>query len=212
MQVIIDGIIQLKSPYHVPKPASFQVVPQTPNFDKQAEETIKYEGLPPLRPKRIVRGTDDGNVDEEGTVIFTNVSEVWGRVAVGRNDINLERILNAQSDGQSGIVVVHNGQIICQGLQSLHSCAHYMPSQIADAQDTTKPHPIIVDLEGGSIAPGLVSSGSALGLHDIATEESTSDGFVFDSLTGVRSPSIVGGDEAAIRALDGLKFNKRDQL
>lgn len=69
----------------------------------------------------------------------------------------------------------------------------------------------IVDLEGGSLAPGLTTFGSPLGLVEIQMEKSTNDGVVIDPLMG-KVPSIVGGDEAVIRAVDGLQFEGRNTL
>ena len=59
--------------------------------------------------------------------------------------------------------------------------------------------------------PGLLSCGSELGLTHISGEKSTRDGKVFDGLTD-KVPSILGGDEAVIRAVDGLLFSTRDAL
>lgn len=59
--------------------------------------------------------------------------------------------------------------------------------------------------------PGLVSYGSPLGLVHIAGEESTQDGEVFDSLMD-KLPTILGGNTAVIRAVDGLQFATRDAL
>lgn len=68
-----------------------------------------------------------------------------------------------------------------------------------------------IDLKGGSIAPGLLSYGSPLGLEDIQGEPSTWDGAIYDPLGG-KVPSIVGGDDSVIRAVDGLQFATRDAL
>jgi len=69
----------------------------------------------------------------------------------------------------------------------------------------------IVDLEGGSIAPGLLSYGAHLGLEEISEEASTGDGVspapLVDSV-----PSLVGGDKYLPRAIDGLTFETRDAL
>ena len=69
----------------------------------------------------------------------------------------------------------------------------------------------IVDLEGGSIAQGLLSYGAPLGLEEITAEASTNDGVapapLIDSV-----PSLVGGDKYLARAIDGLKFETRDAL
>ena len=41
IQVIIDGIPQLPARFVVEKPHSFQVVPKVPNFDKEADQTVR---------------------------------------------------------------------------------------------------------------------------------------------------------------------------
>ena len=63
-----------------------------------------------------------------------------------------------------------------------------------------------VDLEGGSLAPGLTSYGSSLGLEEIIIEPSTNDGDVFDPLADENLPSVLGKDTAIIRAVDDLQF------
>jgi hypothetical protein len=70
----------------------------------------------------------------------------------------------------------------------------------------------VIDLEAGSISPGLVSFGSPLGLEHIQAEQSTTDGPVFDPLSRNGVPDILGGDGAIIRAADGLLFQTRDAL
>lgn len=70
----------------------------------------------------------------------------------------------------------------------------------------------VIDLEGGSISPGLVSFGSPLGLEYIAAEDSTNDSPIHDRLTEKGVPDMIGGDGAMIRAADGLLFQTRDAL
>ena len=70
----------------------------------------------------------------------------------------------------------------------------------------------LVDLEGGSLVPGLTSYGSQLGLEEILFESSTNDGVVFDPLVDGNLPSVLGKDTAIIRAVDGLQFNGRNTL
>lgn len=62
-----------------------------PNFDREAEEAVKYEGLPPLEPH------------QKDAVIFLNVSRVFGFS---------ERLV---SEGHS--VLVQSGVIKCIGLE-----------------------------------------------------------------------------------------------
>ena len=70
----------------------------------------------------------------------------------------------------------------------------------------------VVDLKGGSLAPGLTSYGSPLGLVEIRLEPSTNDVTVLDPLVDGNLPSILGKDAAIIRAVDGLQFQGRNTL
>ena len=94
-QVFIDGIAQLTSPYIVKKPESFQKVPITPNFDKEAEETLKHEGLPPLETQDSL---------SESTIVFTNVRSVLTR--------ELNRLSLSVQDAEDYSVFVRNGEIL----------------------------------------------------------------------------------------------------
>ncbi|KAJ7691755.1 hypothetical protein B0H17DRAFT_1062568 [Mycena rosella] len=58
--------------------------------------------------------------------------------------------------------------------------------------------------------PALVSAGSLMGLQEIAMEESTTDGGVFDPLS-MEFPTILG-EHILMRAVDGLQFGTRDAL
>ncbi len=63
----------------------------------------------------------------------------------------------------------------------------------------------------GLSRPGLTTVGSPLGLADIDFEDSTKDGLVIDPFLS-EIPSLVGGGEAIIRAVDGLQFASPDML
>lgn len=185
-QVFIDGIPQLQNPHVVHKPTSFQHSPKVPNFDKQAQDAVAYEGLPPLAPKK-------GTLD---ITVFTNVKSVYQR------DLGtIKQTFTAQDESGLGVVVTRNGSIICSGAQA--TCL--APSIIGSDDYAT------LDLEGGSLSPGLVSFGSPLGLQHIDQERSTNDGIVFDPLKKP-VPKILGGDSAIPRAVDGLQFESRDAL
>ncbi|OBZ68134.1 hypothetical protein A0H81_11870 [Grifola frondosa] len=181
-QVFIDGIPQLEHPYIVPKPAAFQVKPQVPNFDKEAADAVKYEGLPPLAPKKA----------QSKTVLFTNVKSAYSRVRGG-----VQEAFMAQEE-DTGVVLVEDGSVKCTGTQK--SCL-----TSALAEDTE-----VVDVRGGSVAPGLVTFGAPLGLEEISSESSTNDGYVYDPL--LQSIPAILGDGALIRAVDGLQFGGRDSL
>ncbi|KAK7059701.1 carbohydrate esterase family 9 protein [Favolaschia claudopus] len=181
-QVFVDGIAQLKAPYSSAKPKGVQHVPSTPNFDKEIADAIKYEGLPPLEPEK----------SEPEVVVFKNVGSIFLKnPATQRVD---EVFTSASAEG---VVVVKGGQIVCSG--SVSACPDAL--SLSEA--------LHLDLEGGSITPGLVTYGSALGLSHIPGEASTNDGPVFDPLSS-QVPRIIDG--VLIKAADGLMFGTRDAL
>ncbi|KAJ6630996.1 carbohydrate esterase family 9 protein [Mycena sp. CBHHK59/15] len=99
VQVFIDGIPQLADAHVVDKPDSFQHSPAVPNFDKEAQEAIKYEGLQPLEP------TVNTN-----PVVFTNVRSVFAQSVA-----DVEQTFSATDDSVLGTVVVEHGAITCSG-------------------------------------------------------------------------------------------------
>ncbi|KAJ7164026.1 carbohydrate esterase family 9 protein [Mycena crocata] len=123
-------------------------------------------------------------------VIFVNVQSAFTPGTVG-----IEQLFSTPDNGTLGTIITEYGRIVCAGVCS---------TNVADAT--------VIDLEGGSISPGLVSFGSPLGLEHIAGEESTLDGPIYDPLSPNGVPAIVGGDGAIIRAVDGLLFRTRDAL
>ncbi|KAJ7144300.1 hypothetical protein C8R44DRAFT_657766 [Mycena epipterygia] len=182
LQVFIDGIPQLAAPAVLSKPDAFQRVPRTPDWEKEVAQTIEYEGLPPLAGRAA-----------RGAVAFVRVRDVWGRrggdvqalaAAVGETEANLT-------------VIVHAGRIACAGAGA-GACAAFI-----------EPGVEVVDLEGGTLVPGLTTFGSDLGLSEIMLEPSTTDGPVFDPLTMV-VPRVLGG--TVVRAVDGLQFGGRNTL
>ncbi|KAF8664356.1 hypothetical protein AX16_000728 [Volvariella volvacea WC 439] len=186
IQVFVDGIAQLEPVYRTQKPSIFQNLPDVPNFDAETNMALRYDGLPPLAPKKKAAGT----------VIFQNVNAVYARASEG-----LETLFVQSNSSGPGTVVTQNGKVMCIGNTSERGCI--------SAFDTTSA--TLVDLEGGSISPGLVSFGSPLGLQHIELEPSTNDGQIFDPL--VKSvPEILGGDTFIAKASDGLQFASRDAL
>ncbi|CAL1706960.1 unnamed protein product [Somion occarium] len=184
IQVFIDGIPQLSSPHVVEKPKAFQVSPKVPNFDKEAKDTVNYEGLPPLEPEEAAHDA----------VVFTGVKSVYART----ND-SVDEVFLAEDANSYGIVVVEKGIMKCFGSSS--QCG----------MDLSESSATIVDLNGGALSPGLVTYGAPIGLEEINEEPSTRDGAVPDPLYQP-VPKIVGGDGALIRASDGLQFGGRDSL
>jgi hypothetical protein len=95
------------------------------------------------------------------------------------------------------VVLVEGGEVLC--IERAGACAAF------DSAAAAK----VVDLEGGMVAPVLTTFGSDLGLSEIMLEASTTDGPVFDPLTGP-VPAILGG--AVVRSVDGLQFAGRNTL
>ncbi|KAJ7253708.1 carbohydrate esterase family 9 protein [Mycena haematopus] len=181
-QVFIDGIAQFEKPYISRKPESSQYVPVTPNWDNATADTIEYEGLPPLEPETA----------KSDIVVFRNVGSIFLKNEKTRR---ISEVYTSASD--EGVIVFEKGRIVCSG--SLEKC----PAALSYAGA------LYIDLEGGSISPGLVSYGSPLGLTHIGGEPSSNDGPVFDPLS-MTVPEII--DRTVIKAADGLLFATRDTL
>lgn len=142
-QVFIDGIPQLKNSFVLNKPKTFQEVPAVPNFDKEAQDAIDYEGLPPLAPTKAA----------EDVVFFTNVKDVFVSTEEG-----VEHAFTAQDQTKYGTVIVVNGSVACFGARE--ECVMVALENQAR----------FVDLKGGSIQPGLSSFGAPLGMQEIDQE------------------------------------------
>ncbi|KAF7334287.1 Carbohydrate esterase family 9 protein [Mycena sanguinolenta] len=171
-QVFIDGIAQLDKPYTSVKPKSAQHTPTTPNFDKEIADAIKYEGLPPLEPETA----------KADVVVFTNVSSIFVKNPTTRR---VDEVFKCNAHGV--VVVVEKGRIVCYGTYA--TCQNAVPRLDA----------LHIDLEGGSIFPGLVSFGSSLGLTHIFREASTNDGIVF-APPNMKGPGIM--DRTIVKAAD----------
>lgn len=189
-QVYIDGIPQLESPFTIEKPKKLQEAPKVPNFDKEAEDAIKYEGLPPLLKEKN-RLTGD--------VLFTNVKSVYTPEG---SKITHSQLFHDVVDGKvyPPSVLVQRGHIICMGRCTQEDVT-------SRAQNVT-----IIDLEGGALSTGLVSFGAPLGLEEIQEEKSTNDGIVIDPLAAVTPKILDDGEGGVVRAVDGLSFMGRDTL
>lgn len=134
-------------------------------------------------------------------MVFTNVGSIYAPLAGKVQELYSNAAQSLTGDIENGIAVVRNGSLECYG-QSEGICP--LDEFVGDRVQR-------IDLKGGSIAPGLLSYGSPLGLEDIQGEPSTWDGAIYDPLGG-KVPSIVGGDDSVIRAVDGLQFATRDAL
>ncbi|KZT70361.1 composite domain of metallo-dependent hydrolase [Daedalea quercina L-15889] len=108
-KVWIDGILQVgaeKDNIIVGKGKEgreFQEVPNVPNWDKEREDAVKWEGLPPLAPTQY-----------RGRVLMRNVREVTVRDLAAEDGL---KTMLAQ--GEPTDVVVDGGRITCVGKHCL---------------------------------------------------------------------------------------------
>ncbi|KAJ6598878.1 carbohydrate esterase family 9 protein [Mycena vulgaris] len=114
-------------------------------------------------------------------VVFLNVREVWYRSADGD-------IKDVRSGSDLLNVAVEDGKI-----------------KYAFGADD------YVNLDGGSVSPGLMTFGSTLGLEEIQSEPSTGDGSPFDAFAE-KVPAILNDPGALVAAVDGLIFGTRHAL
>ncbi|KAF8622060.1 hypothetical protein AX15_007211 [Amanita polypyramis BW_CC] len=194
-KVWIDGVLQIPVPSKTGESNEVEVgkgkegedwqrVPRVPNWDKEREETIKWEGLPPLQGRR------------ENTVIFQNVAKVLRRGSDGMIKEAFSATADAYGQQTLGTVIVEDGQITCMS----QNCANVAANERE-----------MVDLRGGSISPGIMTFGSPLGLEEIESEPSTGDGEPYDAFR-TNIPTILDDVGGVLRAMDALVFGTRNAL
>ncbi|KDR83960.1 hypothetical protein GALMADRAFT_236481 [Galerina marginata CBS 339.88] len=196
VKVWIDGILQIPVPSKTDEENHVEVgkgkdgdewknLPDTPNWDQERKNAIKWDGLPPLEGRKV-----------EKSVVFTNVKEVWKRTRYGDLAQAFPEPSSLSEGAELGSVVVEGGKVTCIG-----KCAD------ASAGDDVR----ILDIRGGSISPGLMSFGSQLGLEEIASEPSTGNGETYDAFRS-NVPKILDDVGGVVRAVDALVFSTRDAL
>ncbi|KAG5635819.1 hypothetical protein H0H81_010006 [Sphagnurus paluster] len=195
VQVYIDGISQLRAPEALVKPESLQRPPVTPDWSLETQRTLEFEGLPPLRGAKMQWGQrPPGKTGGKSGVKFVGLKSAWMADEYG----HIHAMFDEESTSGEHAALVLDGTVVFCSKQNRDFCDNHEVQQI-------------IDLKGGSLAPGLTTFGSPIGLVEIKLEPSTTDGPVFDPLTGT-VPAIVGGDAAVIRAVDGLQFEGRNAL
>lgn len=195
VKVWIDGILQIPVPsktdgeenhvdFNKGKGDEWMQLPEIPNWDKERKVALRWDGLQPL----------EGRISSN-KVVFTNVKEVWKRSGNG----DIERAFSSEPFGghhvKLGTVIVEDGRMSCIGKH----CSD-------NGGNTTE-----IDLHGGTISPGLMSYGSPLGLEEIASEISTSDGESYDAFR-TNVPRILDDVGGVVRAMDALMFSTRNAL
>lgn len=134
----------------------------------------------------------------KGKVVLKNVASVWIREEVG-----VRERWAAQPGKPLGTVVLLNGAIACVGEEGW--CLDGAGPGNKGPEDEE------IDLMGGSVGPGLMTFGSAMGVEGIQQEGSTGDGRLVDAFRG-DAPSILGDVGGLTRAVDALQFGTRDAL
>ncbi|KAG2041106.1 hypothetical protein BDR03DRAFT_1089407 [Suillus americanus] len=117
--------------------------------------------------------------------LFVNVSGLYMR---GEGSSEVMRVSE-----QARLVGVEDGRVVC-----IDMCSDFAAGAVN-----------IVDLEGGTITPGLTSFGAPLGLVEIRLVPSTNDGQVYNPLDG-DLPAVLG--DKVMRAQDGLMFGGQNLL
>lgn len=128
MQTYIDGIPQIMNPQGLMKDTVFQRPPPTPNFDKEAADALKYDGLPPLT----------GVFPHRKTVVFKNLTSIYIR-----NEDKITQVFQSEDKVAGGIAVIHDGSLAC--FDSSTGCLNY---HNIDTKDW-------IDLRGGSLSSGF---------------------------------------------------------
>ncbi|KAF8640067.1 hypothetical protein AX17_001308 [Amanita inopinata Kibby_2008] len=194
VRVWIDGVLQIPVPSRTGENNRIEVgrgkdgdewqrVPDVPNWDKERDEAIKWEGLPPLKGKSAK------------TVMFNNVARVWQRGTNGKIVETFSAASDAYGQRRLGTVLVENGRVTCVAQECIN---------VANTEET-------IDLHGGTISPGIMTFGSSLGLEEIEGEASTGDGEPFDAFK-TNIPSILHDVGGVLRAMDALIFGTRNAL
>ncbi|KAF7352632.1 Carbohydrate esterase family 9 protein [Mycena venus] len=189
VHVWIDGKLQIPLP-----PRSDRDWPINVGVGKEGEEWRRFPSVPDWEKERKQAIEWEGLPPltarkQSGNIVFVNVREVWSKGTDGK----LQEV--HRSDSNLVNVAVRGGRIVCVGACSM------------DALDADE----YVDLDGGSVVPGMMSTGTPLGLEEIRNEPSTGDGAPFDAFTE-RIPAILNDPGAMASAMDALMFGTRNSL
>ncbi|KAG9004989.1 hypothetical protein FRB90_010626, partial [Tulasnella sp. 427] len=185
-QVYIDGIPQVTKPMKVPKSAALQLPPKTPKWDKEAKKAVEYRGLPPLKGDKA-----------EGVLLY-NIKSAWIRQPDNRftEAQAKSRFLKNGGIEYDGVMYFADGDLVCSSFQRDLLCPR---GNLHDAKR--------INMEGGSVGPGLTSFGGYLGVVEIDQEPSTNDGYSYGPFD--KEFAVVAD---LSRGVDGLSFEGRDML
>ncbi|KAF5358954.1 hypothetical protein D9758_004746 [Tetrapyrgos nigripes] len=197
VRVWIDGIMQLPRPeqgevavrvLNEREGKKWEKAPEQPNYDTERRMAVEYESQPPMTRSRLVRGK----------MVFLNVGQVWRKGHDGGiEEIFPLRLGNDHRDNNAedalATVIVEEGKVTCVGTGDSCSRDRDLPS---------------INLQGGSISPGLMTYGSLLGIEEIEKESSTQDGSLYNAFVS-DVPAILNDVGGTTRAADALVFGTR---
>ncbi|KAH8913500.1 hypothetical protein BT69DRAFT_171098 [Atractiella rhizophila] len=128
----------------------------------------------------------------EGDLVLYNISSIFRRLPDG--NIEEQQFEAASDPDHQLVIVVRNGSVTFSGGALLSSL---------DVGLTR------INLHRGSILPSATTFGTPMGLQDIAMEESTIDGTVYDPLvSGGKASSLkeMFGYDVPVKAKDGISW------
>jgi imidazolonepropionase-like amidohydrolase len=177
-----------------PKQTYIDGIPQVikPHVVKKPEaaQEITEEGHYEKETAEVIATRGDPDLrpkHRSHNIIFTGVSNLY-----------LPELGDSLKEGEApGTVIVENGLVKCIG----QSCA----SQHAFLKDVKYDE---IHLENGSLSRGLITTGSKVGLLEIAQEEETADGDAYDQVSG----GFELLDGLLVHAVDGARFEGKDEL
>lgn len=184
-------------------PLSLGATPQQVFIDGVPQFEMPHVSPKPPSHQRLPKPP---NFDEEtvSVVTYDGLPPLTPKSVKHAVFINVDSI-HTRSEGsltvqeRPEVVVAHRGKIVCAGARP--TCSPHMGG-VWDKQ-------VVIDLEGGTIVPGLTTFGTPIGLTEISSEGSTNDGHVYNPLAK-DPPAIIGN--TLIRAVDGLQFQGRNML
>ncbi|KIK33891.1 hypothetical protein CY34DRAFT_98856 [Suillus luteus UH-Slu-Lm8-n1] len=189
----LDVVIWSSHPLSLASTPTQVYIDGIPQLSLPGRYVAKGPNTPPRTP----------NFDSEkvATVVHEGIPPLEPRSVKGALFMNVSG-LYMRGEGSSGVirvseragsVGVEDGRVVCVG-----QCSDFAGGVVD-----------IVDLEGGTIIPGLTSFGAPLGLVEIRLEPSTNDGKVYNPLDG-DLPAVLG--DTIMKAQDGLMFGGQNLL
>lgn len=154
LQVYVDGIAQLDASALMQERNGSDTAPQSADYSA-AIDRVRSDTNSIIAQRTKAFPSVQRHVD---TAVFEHVGKILHRSGDGAR-----RVESIEYRDSTGMAVYSGGRAVCLG--NREKCSGMVP-----------PGAERVDLHGGVIAPGIIAYGSTLGLSDIPSEASASDG------------------------------------